>query len=610
MDEKTLAALKIELPEIVFRENVPWHDVTSLKAGGNIRILAEPMDDIALAKLLKFCLEHQVPYLMVGNGTNLIGADNYPELLVIRLIHGNFIRICFAPGRIIAGAGVRLKDFAKICAEHGYGGLAPLVGIPGRLGGLLRMNAGANGANISDYLHEVCGFDADGQSWAMMKNEIHWGYRFSSIPSDAVITAAIFHLPPASADEEQLIKDELSKRSRKEPHGCTAGCTFRNVSDADPAGKIIDDAGLKNLSVGDAVVSDVHANFIINKGHAGESDVAELISRIQAEVADRFGFYLHPEVAFADPRTPEKFIKPPRIAVLKGGASSEREVSLISGAAVARALRRSGYVVDELDIRDLEILPEMLEADLVFPVLHGGWGEGGGIQELMEKAGVRFVGSGSKVCKLIMDKITSKELMEKLNLPTPAWGVITTANPKLPENLSFPVVVKPPNEGSTVGIEIVKTADQWEAALKRAFKFDSRLLVEEFVTGIEGTVSIIDGKAYPVIEIHPPENKIYDYDAKYLHQSGETLYLCPPVNIPEDLQKQAQEASLKFYEGSGASGLLRVDIFATTDGRVVLLEGNNMPGFTDSSLVPKAAKSVGIAFERLCAMLVRKALQE
>jgi UDP-N-acetylenolpyruvoylglucosamine reductase len=312
-----LEAMKAEFPTLSLRENVPWREVTSLKAGGDIPALAEPPDDIVLARLIRFCRKRRIPILLLGNGSNLIGSDRDSELLVIRLNRGNFIRICFADGRIIAGAGVRLKDFARACLERGFGGLAPLIGIPGRIGGMLRMNAGANGASISDHLYELCGFGPNGESWSLLKEEVAWEYRHASLPPDTVITAAIFKLPPASANEQQLIADELKKRSERQPKGFNAGCFFRNPG-KESAGKLIDEAGCKGLTVGDAAVSDLHANFILNLGHATEKDISDLMILIRQRVAAYSGIYLRPEVCFASAEALENFyaaVPAPRVAL-------------------------------------------------------------------------------------------------------------------------------------------------------------------------------------------------------------------------------------------------------------------------------------------------------
>ena len=606
------ALLLQEIPELSISENSSWRELTSLKVGAAIPLLIEPENAVLLQKLLQFCAKHEISWSVLGNGSNIIGSDSPSTTLVIWLSHGDFGSICYGKEHVIVGAGVRLNEFIRDTAKNNFGGLSALAGIPGTVGGSLKMNAGAHGVCLSDYLVELGGFDREGNPWSAMKGDICWNYRYSSIPDDVLLTTAIFSLPTAAADEDKQISSELRRRATMEPRGHSAGCFFRNVSDCESSGKLIEEAGCKNLAIGGAIVSSIHANYLMNNHHASENDLLELMIEVRRRVAEHFGFYLTPEVRFSNPDSYRRFfeeIPAPKVTVLKGGCGSEREISLISGNAVATALRRAGYNVTEIDLTSMTIVPEMRSADVVFPVLHGSWGEGGGIQELMEAEGIEFIGSGSDSCRLVLDKISSKELMDELNLPNAQWAIINSADQNLPEPLHFPVVVKPPLEGSTVGIEIVKTPEEWQPALERALKFDSRLLVEEFIDGIEATVGVINGKAMAVIEIIPPKNKFYDYDAKYLHNDGETLYLCPPANIPVEQQKMAQEAALTFYHASNARDLLRMDFFMKADGSISLLEGNSIPGFTGSSLVPKAAKQSGISFERLCVMLTQSALQ-
>jgi D-alanine-D-alanine ligase len=159
-----------------------------------------------------------------------------------------------------------------------------------------------------------------------------------------------------------------------------------------------------------------------------------------------------------------------------------------------------------------------------------------------------------------------------------------------------------------VGIVIVENEEDWESAIEKAFQFDDTLLVEKFIDGIETTVGIINGTALPVVEIQFP-GKIYDYDAKYTHLLGETKYFCPPQKVSDELQKQAQQIALDFYHASGARDILRVDIFITSEKELFVLEGNSLPGFTSSSLVPKAALQSGMSFEKLCVTLVQNALK-
>jgi len=180
----------------------------------------------------------------------------------------------------------------------------------------------------------------------------------------------------------------------------------------------------------------------------------------------------------------------------------------------------------------------------------------------------------------------------------------------LPEQFSYPVIVKPPADGSTMGVSLVRKDEEWRPALQLAREFEQeRVMVEEYIDGREITVGIIGKQALPLVEIQYP-GEMYDYDAKYIHEQGETLYLCPPQTVPEPVQQQAQELALQFAESTGSRDLLRVDMIVRHgDDRLFILEANNIPGFTASSLVPKAAAAAGIPFPLLCARLVQFAWQ-
>jgi D-alanine-D-alanine ligase len=599
-------------PALPVKYNVSWHEVTSLGVGGEIPVMAEPPDDMSLIQLVRYCRKQSIPMFVLGGGTNTVGMDKPYNGLVIRLCQNDFIRVINGRRHVTAGAGVRLSDLANICARKGFGGISSLVGIPGTLGGALRMNAGAHGAAIGDFVTELCGFDADGNPWSANGCDIKWGYRTSSIPDGIIITVAILEFPQVDRETElRKISDELKLRRAIEPRGRSAGCVFKNASNSDTAGQLIDTSGCKGMSCGKIVVSDIHANYFMNTDHGFEHDFVDLVCKVRRIVAEKTGFYLNPEVCFMDTESMKKVEEsaiPLKVAVLKGGTSSERSVSLESGGSVAKALRNAGYFVDEIDVQDTGITAEMRNADVVFPVLHGGFGENGEIQKSLEDAGLRFVGSGSKASAIIIDKIQSKQLMEKHGLPTAPWAVVTKENRAFPSNLSLPVVIKAPREGSTVGIAIAETVEEWEAGLDKCFAYDSELLVEKFINGMETTVGILNGEPLPVIEIQVP-GKIYDFDAKYTHNQGETRYLCPPENISRELQKKAQEIAVKFYQASGARDILRVDIFITKAGEMYVLEGNSLPGFTSSSLVPKAAGKVGMSFEKLCTYLLQCAMK-
>ncbi|QSH41034.1 D-alanine--D-alanine ligase [Lentisphaerota bacterium ZTH] len=599
-------------PLLPLKYNVGWREITSLGAGGEVPVLAEPTDDISLAELLKFCHARDIKVYILGGGSDTVGADKPYTGIVVRLCQNDFIRV--RPGRkhVTAGAGVRLSDLVSISARRGFGGIAPLAAIPGTVGGAVRMNAGAHGVSIGDYIAELCGYDMTGTPWSASGSELEWRYRQSSVPKDVIITAAILRLPECdTAEELRKISEELKHRRAKEPRGRSAGCAFKNVSADEPAGRLIDYCGLKSCISGEAYVSEKHANYIINSKHASEDDIINLMSQIRRCVAEETGLYLRPEVCFVDSEGRDRVCSAtpaPRVAVLKGGSSSEKEVSLQSGAAVADALRDCGYDVDEVWVTDCEVTERIKKADVVFPALHGGWGENGELQQLLEDDKLCFVGCGSAASRKVFDKLLSKKIMDDTNIPTPRWCVVNRDRREISVELNFPVIVKPPREGSTVGIYKALDEKCLDACLDKAFKYDDELLIEEYIKGPEITVGIIDGRALPVIEIVTP-NGFYDYDAKYLHNNGATNYLCPPEHVDEAIQKKASELALKFYEVTGSRDLLRVDFIIGSDGVPYMLEGNNIPGFTSDSLVPKACRKAGISFERLCAELVRAARQ-
>jgi len=401
----------------------------------------------------------------------------------------------------------------------------------------------------------------------------------------------------------------MSIRKETNAKGRSAGCVFKNPSDDTSAGKLIDICGCKGMSVGDAVVSSEHANFLVNQGAATESDFTELALMVKKAVLAQTGIYLREEVQFADPLSSEKlYIKPASVAVLKGGCSSERDVSLESGEAVATALRQAGYEVIEVDIKALEATPEMKQADIVFPVLHGGFGENGELQKLMENEQIDFVGCGSKACETIMDKISSKEVMDSHGIQGAGDVILTNKDYTFPAGMVLPVVTKPPKDGSSFGVSLVTTTEEWKKALDFSYKYDDRILVEEYINGVEVTVGVVDGQPLPAVEIEFP-GMMYDFDAKYTHEQGETFYHCPPKHISEEIHKRCQDIAVKFFDAVGARDVTRVDMMIDKNDEIYVLEGNNLPGFTASSLLPKSAKQTGMSFVQLCAKLAQCALR-
>ena len=598
-------------PGLTLKENVPYREITTIGVGSSLPLLAEVSSADELKNVLKALKKSPFPFFILGAGSNLIGMDAPYPGVALKLAGTGFSEVSFSGLFMRCGAALRLSHAAKLAAREGLAGIAELGGIPGTLGGAVRMNAGASGQEIGKLIHRVVGVTFDGAGWEAKGSELSFGYRSSSLPEDVVVTEVELELTAGTADcELEKLKVELERRKIREPQLRSAGCTFRNVSSLEPAGKLIDEAGLRGFRLGDLEISPVHANFIVNHGNGSEADYMQLIRLIRRTVAEKHGFYLRRETCFVNPeasRIIERFIAPLKVNVLCGGDSSEREVSLRSGAAVAGALKNCGYTVILSDLKKCELLPEMRECDAVFPILHGGFGEDGRLQDLLERSLIKFTGSDSVASALVMDKIATKTLLDRFELPTARWCVVTREKHDFPEQLQLPFMVKAPKEGSSVGIVKVENRSQWDEALEQVFAHADTLLVEEFVSGVELTVPVVNGQALDAIEIRAPHG-FYDYDAKYLYKNGHTEYLCPPQNVSAEVVEKAREIAVDFYRFAGARDMLRVDFIVNSEGVPLVLEGNNLPGFTATSLVPKAAAAAGISFERLTSSMIRAAL--
>ena len=296
-----------------------------------------------------------------------------------------------------------------------------------------------------------------------------------------------------------------------------------------------------------------------------------------------------------------------RIAVLMGGRSSERKVSLESGRNVAEALASLGkYDVLPVDVTDdsLDALPDGVDA--VYVALHGGWGENGGVQAALNARRIPYTGPGVLASQIAMDKIKTKMVLEMNGVPTAAWGLANADTPASP--LPLPVVVKPPCDGSSVGISKVSRAEDWPAALQAAFaaSTSSVALVEEFIPGREFTVGVIDGEALPAIEI-VAKGGWYGYEEKYLSNETRYEFLAGTGNGErgmgnggESLEAKLQRIALDAWRAVGCRGVTRVDFRVSPLGRCYVLELNTSPGFTAHSLVPKAGMRTGLTFAGVC----------
>jgi D-alanine-D-alanine ligase len=336
-----------------------------------------------------------------------------------------------------------------------------------------------------------------------------------------------------------------------------------------------------------------------------------------------------------------------KITVLMGGTSAERDVSLASSLRVAEALRSLGHDVVTLDTAKgtlslkeekallakgaivkttppsreelakmaeqtlpqmLRALPQLQQADCVFLGLHGGFGEDGSIQAMLDMAGVTYTGSGHLASALAMDKDLSKHLFRRAGVQTANWNMARRdASPdEQLKNLPLPVVVKPSKQGSTVGLSIVRRREELAAAVAEAWLYDDEVMIEQFVSGRELTVGILDGEALPVGEIIP-RHEIYDYECKYTPGMAEEVF---PAQIPSDRAREAQDLARKAFQALKLRGCARIDFRMTEDGSLFCLEANTLPGMTGTSLIPQAAAAAGISFPELCERIVLSALGE
>lgn len=283
-----------------------------------------------------------------------------------------------------------------------------------------------------------------------------------------------------------------------------------------------------------------------------------------------------------------------KVAVLMGGTSSERNVSLRSGAAVARGLRVAGYTATEVDVVAEDSLPIPPDTEAVFVALHGTFGEDGGAQTLLRAMGLPYTGSGPESCRLAFDKTLTRAALARAGVPVPE-GLTLQSDPGA-SPLPLPVVVKPAREGSSIGCRLVKRTDEWAAAFAAAAQHGGDVVVERFIAGRELTVGIVAGEALPVVEIIPP-GEIFDYEAKYT--AGVTRYAAP-APLPPATAAGLQACALRVFETLGAADFGRVDFRMDGDGRWYALELNSIPGFTETSLLPKAAAAAGFSFPELC----------
>jgi len=331
-----------------------------------------------------------------------------------------------------------------------------------------------------------------------------------------------------------------------------------------------------------------------------------------------------------------------KITVLMGGTSSERDVSLASGIRIVQALREKGHNVIALDpargvideagekklaaggvgaappsleslskvaegafLPNLTSIKEIIAADVVFLALHGGQGEDGTIQALLDMAGVRYTGSGHLSSALAMDKDLSKKLLRAADVKTADWLMAPVEIEQVEGILGLPVVVKPSKQGSTVGLAVVKKREDIQPAIEEAFKYDDEVMIERFVPGRELTVGVLGDIAFPVGEIIP-KHEIYDYECKYTPGMAEEVF---PAKLSKAATERVQHQSLAAFKALKLRGCARIDFRLTTEGEFYCLEANTLPGMTGTSLIPQGAAAMGITFPDLCERIAKLALE-
>jgi D-alanine-D-alanine ligase len=313
-----------------------------------------------------------------------------------------------------------------------------------------------------------------------------------------------------------------------------------------------------------------------------------------------------------------------RVAVLRGGASLERNVSLRSGAHVQEALRRLGYETVTIDPGS-EFVQQLSDErpDVAFVALHGGDGEDGTVQELLEALAIPYTGSGPSACMRCADKVLAKYLMREGGIPTPEFRVLREASVNalgagaavgpIEQALGFPLVVKPAGQGSALGVKFAHSADELPAAMVGAFSYDRKILIERYVKGRDLAVSVLDPAIpgdgptpLPVVEAIPREEDFYNYESRY--EIGMTTFVCP-AELDAETTARSQQLALDAYRLLGCHGVARVDLMLEEQtGELLVLETNSIPGMTETSLLPQAADAAGIGFDELVGRILASAL--
>lgn len=589
---------------------------TSWRVGGPADRLYIPFDKQDLCEFIG-ALPALEPVFWMGLGSNLLVRDGGIRGTVINT-KGRLKAMELAEdGSVYVEVGVPCAHVARFCAEQGLIGAEFLAGIPGTMGGALKMNAGAFGGETWGIVKQVETVDLAGKTACRYPADFKVSYRsVKSIENQWFLSCRLELTQGDTLTSQQKIKGFLEARAKTQPtNQPSCGSVFKNP-DGDYAARLIEAAGLKGFAIGGACVSTKHANFIVNTGNATATDIEELIYTVQHKVKEYQGVELLTEVCMVGERdietknlvslqNPEKF---GRVAVLMGGSAAERPVSLRSGAAVYDALIRKGVDAVAIDVKGSPIdALAGIKVDRVFNIIHGRGGEDGVLQGVLQVMGIPYTGSGVMASALTMDKLRTKLCWQGYGLTTPEWCLLQDENDidSCIEKLGFPVIVKPAQEGSSIGMSKANSRDELQKALQVALAYRCDVYAESWVTGKEYTVAILNDGSLPVIRLESP-NAFYDYEAKY--NATTTQYHCP-CGLDQEQELFVRNLALTASKVVGVKGWSRVDVFIDDSGQYQLIEINTVPGMTDHSLVPMAAKQAGIDFEELVWRVLETSLE-
>ena len=622
---------------------------TTLGVGGKCNLMIKVMNITALQEVIKIISDHKIPFYTLGDGTNMFVSDDGFEGIIIKLVED--FKSCNTDNAIFtAGAGISLLRATAFAIENGFCGLEKIGAIPGSIGGAVYMNAGDNKCDTGKLIKSVTAISTkNGKIIKLKKEDCKFEYRsslFQKNPGKFIITKVCFDLnknPENIEQSQKELNNKLEWRKSILPLGKSAGCFFKNFP-KESTGKLIDSCGLKNFVIKDAFVSNIHANFIMNKGTSNADNIYELSETVKKIVKQKTGKTLEYEVRMLGNFPSKNSHKKTKIAVLMGGISSERNISLVTGYEIIKALKDKYDIfgIDAADFREnkIEIIKStpivsahraiieelynsnLLKAssclfdfkekpDVCIIALHGKLGEDGAIQGMLEVLGIPYTGSGVLSHAIAIDKSLTKNILSQAGILMPKSIDIeylkgTDYNHI---NTKFPVFVKPTTQGSSIGMTKVECKEDLQKAINLAGKYDEKILIEEFIEGTEITVGVLGNgnKAYalPCVEIIPRDG-LYDLEAKYVPKL--TNEICP-ARISNELEEMAKKIALKAHAILNCRGISRTDMIISKN-KIYTLETNTIPGMTPTSLIPLAAKTYGISFPNLLELLIECAFRE